>query len=118
MAAALPPAPTPLSPRPRRNRISAAPTAAAAAKLGLGAVLLLRGHDGLPVTGNLLLDRLLGAEIEFIETADPYDPGGADPPRRDRGSGCASAAGGRICSTSSAAPVHSAPPPTLRRGRT
>jgi 1-aminocyclopropane-1-carboxylate deaminase/D-cysteine desulfhydrase-like pyridoxal-dependent ACC family enzyme len=49
-------------------------TAAAAAKLGLRAVLLLRGHAGLPITGNLLLDRLLGAEIEFIDTTDPYDP--------------------------------------------
>ena len=56
-------------------------TAAAAAKLGLGAVLLLRGHAGLPVTGNLFLDQLLGAEIEFIETADPYDP--AVPARLD-----------------------------------
>ena len=49
-------------------------TAAAAAKLGLRAVLLLRGGADAPVTGNLLLDQLLGAEIEFIATADPYDP--------------------------------------------
>ncbi|SEF00837.1 D-cysteine desulfhydrase [Rhizobiales bacterium GAS188] len=68
-------------------------TAAAAAKLGLGAVLLLRGHDGLPVTGNLLLDRLLGAEIEFIDTADPYDP--AVPLRLEQIAGRLRAAGRR-----------------------
>ncbi len=49
-------------------------TAAAAAKLGLHAVLLLRGGADSPVTGNLLLDHLLGAEIEFLATTDPYDP--------------------------------------------
>jgi len=49
-------------------------TAGAAAKLGLHCVLLLRGVPGLPLDGNLLLDRLLGAEIEFIDTKDPYDP--------------------------------------------
>ena len=49
-------------------------TTAAAARLGLHAVLLLRGDAGAPVTGNLLLDHLLGAEIEFVSTSDPYDP--------------------------------------------
>ncbi|HSZ89702.1 MAG TPA: D-cysteine desulfhydrase family protein [Acetobacteraceae bacterium] len=48
--------------------------AAAAAKLGLNAVLLLRGDPTTPVTGNLLLDQLFGAEIEFVDTTDPYDP--------------------------------------------
>ena len=48
--------------------------AAAAAKLGLHAVLLLRGGADTPVTGNLLLDGLMGAEIEFIATTDSYDP--------------------------------------------
>jgi D-cysteine desulfhydrase family pyridoxal phosphate-dependent enzyme len=56
-------------------------TAAAAAKLGLRAVLLLRGAASEPRVGNLLLDELLGAEIEFIATTDPYDP--AVPARLD-----------------------------------
>lgn len=41
-------------------------TAAAAAKLGLGCVLILNGAPPDHLTGNTLLDRLLGAEIEFI----------------------------------------------------
>jgi len=49
-------------------------TAAAAAKLGLRAVLLLRGAANSPRVGNLLLDELMGAEVEFISTTDPYDP--------------------------------------------
>ena len=49
-------------------------TAGAAAKVGLKCVLLLRGHEGLPSVGNLLLDRLFGAEIEFIQTSNAYDP--------------------------------------------
>lgn len=48
--------------------------AAAGAKLGLHVHLLLRAHGTPPVTGNLLLDRLVGAEIEFIDTLDAYDP--------------------------------------------
>src|SRR5690606_24016323 len=46
-------------------------TAAACAELGLRCVLLLRGAPQ-ALTGNLLLDRLFGAEIEWIDTADPY----------------------------------------------
>jgi D-cysteine desulfhydrase family pyridoxal phosphate-dependent enzyme len=49
-------------------------TAAAAAKLGLACVLLLRGSGDEPRQGNLLLDDLLGAEVRFIPTDDPYDP--------------------------------------------
>lgn len=41
-------------------------TAAAAAKLGLGSVLILNGTPPERLSGNTLLDRLLGAEIEFI----------------------------------------------------
>ena len=48
--------------------------AAAGAKLGLEVHLLLRGEKSLPVTGNLLLDALLGAHVEFIPTRDAYDP--------------------------------------------
>jgi len=56
--------------------------AAAAAKLGVHAVLLLRGNTDASRTGNLLLDHLLGAEIEFLDTTDPYDP--AVPQRLER----------------------------------
>jgi len=38
-------------------------TAAAAARFGLDRVLVLRGEEPSPVQGNLLLDRLLGAEV-------------------------------------------------------
>ncbi len=47
-------------------------TAAAAAKLGLGAVLVLRSMDRQELQGNLLLDRMFGAQIHFIATDDPY----------------------------------------------
>ena len=45
-------------------------TAAVAAKLGLGCVLILNGVPPLRATGNTLLDQLLGAEIEYIATRD------------------------------------------------
>jgi D-cysteine desulfhydrase family pyridoxal phosphate-dependent enzyme len=45
-------------------------TAAVAAKLGLGCVLILNGVPPLRLTGNTLLDELLGAEIEYIATRD------------------------------------------------
>lgn len=48
--------------------------AAGAARLGLRCILLLRGRGDAAVTGNLLLDRLFGAEIHWIDTGDPYDP--------------------------------------------
>lgn len=46
-------------------------TAAAAAKLGLGAVLLLRGEEPPQRTGNLLLDSLLGAEVRWLGDTHP-----------------------------------------------
>jgi 1-aminocyclopropane-1-carboxylate deaminase/D-cysteine desulfhydrase-like pyridoxal-dependent ACC family enzyme len=48
--------------------------AAAGARLGLAVGLLLRGSADAEVQGNLLLDRILGAEVRFIPTKDPYDP--------------------------------------------
>ncbi len=47
--------------------------AAAAAHLGWRCILLLRGSAESEVQGNLLLDRLFGAEIRFLDTRDPYD---------------------------------------------
>ncbi len=47
-------------------------TAAACAELGWPCALLLRGDGTAPAVGNLLLDRLFGAEIEWIDTTDPY----------------------------------------------
>ena len=48
--------------------------AAAGARLGLKVGLLLRGRPDAAVQGNLLLDKVFGAEIRFIDTEDPYDP--------------------------------------------
>ena len=45
-------------------------TAAAAASLGLKCVLILNGLPPAHATANALLDRLLGAEIEYIESRD------------------------------------------------
>jgi 1-aminocyclopropane-1-carboxylate deaminase/D-cysteine desulfhydrase-like pyridoxal-dependent ACC family enzyme len=49
-------------------------TAAACARVGLRCILLLRGDGSADPVGNLLLDRLFGAEIHWIDTSDPYDP--------------------------------------------
>ncbi len=46
-------------------------TAAAAAKLGLGAYLVLKGDENTPVEGNLFFDKMLGAEIKFV-TGEEY----------------------------------------------
>jgi D-cysteine desulfhydrase family pyridoxal phosphate-dependent enzyme len=46
-------------------------TAAAAARRGLGCILLLGGKAPEKTTANLLLDRLLGAEIHWAEDRDP-----------------------------------------------
>ena len=46
-------------------------TAAVAAKLGLGAYLVLRGDEATPVEGNLFLDKILGANIKFV-TSEEY----------------------------------------------
>ena len=43
-------------------------TAAAAAKLGLGCILVANGPQPDPPTGNALLDRLLGADIRYVAT--------------------------------------------------
>ena len=48
--------------------------AAAGAKLGVKVGLLLRGSGQEDVQGNYLLDKVLGAELRFIPTQDPYDP--------------------------------------------
>jgi 1-aminocyclopropane-1-carboxylate deaminase/D-cysteine desulfhydrase-like pyridoxal-dependent ACC family enzyme len=40
-------------------------TAAAAAKTGLRCILVLRGHPPADITGNVLLDRILGADIRW-----------------------------------------------------
>ena len=49
-------------------------TAAAAAKLGLHAVLVANGIPPPAPTANALLDRLLGAEIVYVETRDDRAP--------------------------------------------
>ncbi|OHD79632.1 MAG: D-cysteine desulfhydrase [Spirochaetes bacterium RIFOXYC1_FULL_54_7] len=54
---------------PQSNHCRA--TVAAAARLGLGCILLLREDDSAP-QGNLLLDRLLGAEVRMV-TADDFE---------------------------------------------
>ncbi|MBZ2174472.1 D-cysteine desulfhydrase family protein [Schnuerera sp. xch1] len=46
-------------------------TAAVAAKLGIGAYLVLRGDEDIQIEGNLFLDKILGADIKFI-TAEEY----------------------------------------------
>ena len=42
-------------------------TAAAAAKVGMACTLVLRGTEPPKMQGNLLLDRLLGAEVDWAE---------------------------------------------------
>ncbi|MFV1958066.1 MAG: D-cysteine desulfhydrase family protein [Planctomycetota bacterium] len=51
------------------NSNHARATAIVAARLGLRSHLLLRGEDVHPPVGNLLLDRLVGAETTFFEPA-------------------------------------------------
>lgn len=46
-------------------------TAAAARRLGLTPVLIVRGRPDLPSRGNLLLMRLFEADIRYVETEDP-----------------------------------------------
>lgn len=48
--------------------------AAAGARLGIRVGLLLRGTGQEDLQGNYLLDTVLGAELRFIPTQDPYDP--------------------------------------------
>lgn len=47
--------------------------AAGCARLGLGCLLILRGATNAPLQGNLLLDRLFGAEVRFTDATDPWD---------------------------------------------
>lgn len=47
-------------------------TAGAARRAGMRVGLLLRGTGDEAVQGNLLLDRILGAEIRFTDNMDPY----------------------------------------------
>jgi D-cysteine desulfhydrase len=55
---------------PQSNHCRA--TAAAAARLGLGCILLLREDAAIP-QGNLMLDRLLGAEVRMVSAGDFAD---------------------------------------------
>ena len=48
--------------------------AGTAAKLGIHCALLLRGAPPPVEGGNLLLDRLFGAEVRFLDVKDPWDP--------------------------------------------
>ncbi|MFH2114201.1 MAG: pyridoxal-phosphate dependent enzyme, partial [Spirochaetota bacterium] len=52
---------------PQSNHCRA--TAAAAARLGLGCILLLREDDSV-LQGNLLMDRLLGAKVRMVSAED------------------------------------------------
>ncbi len=47
-------------------------TAAASARLGLDCLLILRGTGQEEVQGNLLLDKVFGARLSFIQITDPY----------------------------------------------
>jgi len=47
-------------------------TAAAARRLGMDAVLVLNGEDPGLAQGNLLLDRVFGADVRIVQTDDDY----------------------------------------------
>ncbi len=49
-------------------------TAVAARRLGLRPILVVRGKRPGSLQGNLLLMHLAGADLRFVDTADPYDP--------------------------------------------
>lgn len=49
-------------------------TAAAAARLGLGCVLVINGDSPVPPTGNALLHRLLGAKVRTVATRAERQP--------------------------------------------
>ena len=63
-------------------------TAAAAAKLGLRCVLIINGGPQERPTGNALLDRLLGAEIEYIPSRNERAEAGERVMTRLRDEGC------------------------------
>jgi len=48
-------------------------TAAAAAKLNLKSILVLRGEEPNLYKGNLLLDTILGAEVRFVQTSNSQE---------------------------------------------
>jgi 1-aminocyclopropane-1-carboxylate deaminase/D-cysteine desulfhydrase-like pyridoxal-dependent ACC family enzyme len=70
--------------------------AAAAARLGLGCTLVLRGEAPPAAPGNLLLDRFLGAEVRWSGTRDVTEmmPDVAHDLRRDGRKPCATPTGG------------------------
>jgi D-cysteine desulfhydrase family pyridoxal phosphate-dependent enzyme len=49
-------------------------TAAAARKAGMRPILFMRGTGQEPIQGNLLLNRIVGAEMRFIAVTDPWSP--------------------------------------------
>jgi 1-aminocyclopropane-1-carboxylate deaminase/D-cysteine desulfhydrase-like pyridoxal-dependent ACC family enzyme len=49
-------------------------TAAAARKAGMRPILFMRGTGKEPIQGNLLINRILGAEMRFIDVTDPWSP--------------------------------------------
>jgi len=50
-------------------------TAAVAARMGLGCVLVVSGAPQAKPTANALLDRLLGADVRYVESGDARAPG-------------------------------------------
>src|SRR5207253_2692603 len=66
---------------------SARQTTAAANRLGLQTVLVLKGRPPEQVTGNLLVDYLLGAEVHFADDADGQRVVVADAVERLRAAG-------------------------------
>src|SRR5207248_194504 len=62
-------------------------TAAAAARLGMKAILVANGVRPSPPTGNALLDRLLGAEVHYVESREARGPKILEIAARLRGEG-------------------------------
>jgi 1-aminocyclopropane-1-carboxylate deaminase/D-cysteine desulfhydrase-like pyridoxal-dependent ACC family enzyme len=62
-------------------------TSSVAAKMGLGCVLVANGSPQPRPTGNALLDRLLGAEIRYVDRREDRGPAMEDAARELRGRG-------------------------------
>lgn len=62
-------------------------TAAAAARLGLRAILVANGAPQERPTGNALLDRILGAEVRYVATRDARDAAVEDAAEQERKAG-------------------------------
>ncbi|MBZ5560586.1 MAG: pyridoxal-phosphate dependent enzyme [Acidobacteriia bacterium] len=62
-------------------------TAAIAAKLGMRAVLVANGREPDPPTGNALIDRLLGAEVVYVNSREARAPKILEIAERLRGEG-------------------------------